>query len=93
MLNIFSFGILGNLCLGIGISLLLKKFLSSHYQDWSGEEGHDYEEWKTVKGESLKRLYKIGGVWGWRQPGICVSLWKVRGCGGSMTKDTGQDTL
>ena len=26
-LNIYSFGILGNLCLGIGISLLLKKYL------------------------------------------------------------------
>lgn len=89
MLNIFSFGILGNLCLGIGISLLLKKFLSSHYQDWSGEEGHDYEEWKTVKGESLKRLYKIGGVWGLAAAGYMCFLVESKGLWGKYDEGYG----
>lgn len=61
--TVLNFGIVGNLCVGIGAALLLNKYLSGCYRDWSGGEGHDYEDWKTAKGESLKRMYKTGIVW------------------------------
>ena len=88
-LNIYSFGILGNLCLGIGISLLLKKYLSSQYQDWSGGEGHDYAEWSTAKGESLKWLYKIGGVWGLMAAGYMCFLVESKGLWGNYDEGYG----
>lgn len=61
--QVFSFGIVGNICLGIGIALLLNKYLNRHYQEWRGKEGQDYEKWRAVKKESLKKMYKTGGVW------------------------------
>ena len=78
-LNIYSFGIMCNLCIGIGISLLLKQYLSSRYQNWSSEEGHDYEKWGTAKRESLKRMYQAGGAWFLAAAGYMCFLIEING--------------
>lgn len=78
-LKIYSFGIMCNLCIGIGISLLLKQYLSSRYQNWSSEEGHDYEKWGTAKRESLKRMYQAGGAWFLAAAGYMCFLIEING--------------
>lgn len=78
-LKIYSFGIMCNLCIGIGILLLLKQYLSSRYQNWSSEEGHDYEKWGTAKRESLKRMYQAGGAWFLAAAGYMCFLIEING--------------
>lgn len=55
-------GMIGNLCVGFGMTFLLKHYLDQQYQDWGGKEEDEYEKWKRSRSYSFKRLCKAGAL-------------------------------
>ncbi len=60
--TVLGFGALLNVCLGIGISLMLRRYLEWKYQEWGVEGEFGFEEWKKSESYSLKQLCKIFGA-------------------------------
>ena len=60
--TVLAFGLLLNVCVGIGIILLLKQYLKKKYQKWSQEKECGYEEWKISEADSFRRLNRIFSV-------------------------------
>ena len=60
--TILSFGLLMNVFIGIGISLMLRRYLERKYTESTEEEKFDFEEWKKSEAYSLKQLYKVLGI-------------------------------
>lgn len=62
--TVLGFGFLLNICIGIGLSLVLKQYLERRYQEWNKGKEWGYEEWKMKEAYSLKELCKVFGVCG-----------------------------
>lgn len=79
--TVLGFGIMLNICMGFGISLILRQYLERRYQDWGNGQMFGSEEWKTGESDSLKRLCKIFAVIGlgaaWYLSGLVagISTW------------------
>ena len=59
---VFGFGVAGNLCVGLGLPVILKSYLSRRYQDRDGKTGYEYQEWKKSESDSFRRLYRVGAA-------------------------------
>jgi len=66
---VYGFGLAGNLCMGVGLSFLLKRYLEQHYPGWGVETELGYEEWKKSESDSFKRIYKLAAVC------MLIALW------------------
>ena len=60
--TVLAFGALLNICVGVGIILLLKQYLKKKYQECSQEKEWGYEKWKSSEADSFKRLNRAFAV-------------------------------
>ncbi len=71
--TVLGFGILLNVCMWCGISLLLKQYLERRYQDWDNGQKPGIEEWRSSESDFMKRLCKIFALAG------LVAVWYLYG--------------
>jgi len=60
--TVLIYGMFVNIYMGCGILLLLRQYLKQQYQDWDGEQEHDYEEWKVNETASRKWIGRVFAV-------------------------------
>ena len=59
---VYGFGLTGNLCIGVRLPSLLKRYLEQHHPGWGVETELGYEEWKRSESDSFKRIYRLAAV-------------------------------